>query len=1125
MSILVKNHMSRKLLLLAGGNAAIAVLNRTRPNHYRKPRPFLLGIVAVALLVAVLALTLGGGLNGIETAEAQEGLTITNGVGSLNVSWPPVSGATGYKVEWDCGCILNNSAEGTKGDSGVITETSYRIPWLAEGRSYAVKVSAYGGSVTTLSGIGWTNSEAVGLSVTSADPDFLKLNWYSQTRDATPFHVRWKRADANAWSSPAKVVPANSPRNSLNQVSLGEYTVTDPSLMEGFLYDVQVGWEWRGWDGTGTPQYRWTEAVTAKPVGPSDGCAGSPQLLTFVEGFDNLLQQRLQRAINSGEMWDGECDSSYRTSRYSKYYRFTLTEPQHVAIYLEGSSPTDDTKTTTEDGGGTTTIISNPHKAIPYIVLWAGAGDNSSFDGNPGPLASENHYMRSLQKDYVEDPANPGTFRATRVEQTINKTRAVMYRYLGAGTYTIEATTWLAYDGNTQQGGRFNMAVYHNDWVGTPLEVNSPVPSMSDGGRPDPERPTFISTPPIFLRPAEDQTATALEAFSYTVPEATDFDNDAITYTAALANGDDLPAWLSFDPATRTFSGTPGNADAPAALSIEVTVTDDSDTPDGSYTGFTLTVNPAPQESRDDGNSGEPQQTYQQVAGCFTQLGQLTGEQYWSGEWYWHYQHRIVEGYQHFDPALECNAHHRAERPARYFQFTLDRAEKVAFDLSALEPGAAAALYVSNDTPRNPWGTLPKNGYDNRVSTRLANGKLLHDATTKTTLTLPAGSYTVEAAAASTKSDTFTLSISVVTTMAPEDDNGNEGETQAPANQEPSFAANLDTTLEVAENSAGGVNVGSPITATDPDDGDTLTYSLSGTDAASFAIDSATGQISTKTGVTYDYEGKSSYSLTVGASDGNGGTDSITLTVNLTDVNEAPVFGEGEADETGIMFTTREVAENSPAGTNVGSPIDVTDPDDGDTLSYSLSGTDATSFAIDAATGQITTKTGMTYDYEAKSSYAIVVAVVDSKGKLNAIGVTVSLTDVEETPPVVEKPAPPAPTPPTASAGVDFNGKRGEVVTLSGSGAANAAGSQTLTYRWRISGASHTELASASAFLSSADSAEATFTMPRRKNMTDRSALDDGNWIDFELTVTDGDGEQATDTVRLTIGGTTWTSG
>ena len=56
-------------------------------------------------------------------------------------------------------------------------------------------------------------------------------------------------------------------------------------------------------------------------------------------------------------------------------------------------------------------------------------------------------------------------------------------------------------------------------------------------------------------------------------------------------------------------------------------------------------------------------------------------------------------------------------------------------------------------------------------------------------------------------------------------------------------------------------------------DSDTLAYALAGTDAASFTLDTATGQIKTKTGVTYDYETKISYEVTVTVSDGRGGTD------------------------------------------------------------------------------------------------------------------------------------------------------------------------------------------------------------------------------------------------------------
>ena len=81
-----------------------------------------------------------------------------------------------------------------------------------------------------------------------------------------------------------------------------------------------------------------------------------------------------------------------------------------------------------------------------------------------------------------------------------------------------------------------------------------------------------------------DQTGAAAaarvgEAFTYLVPEATfsDTDNDALTYTATLADddGSDLPAWLGFDADLLTFSGTPG-ADDVGTVSVRVTADDDN---------------------------------------------------------------------------------------------------------------------------------------------------------------------------------------------------------------------------------------------------------------------------------------------------------------------------------------------------------------------------------------------------------------------------------------------------------------------------------------------------------------------------------------------------------------------
>ena len=50
-------------------------------------------------------------------------------------------------------------------------------------------------------------------------------------------------------------------------------------------------------------------------------------------------------------------------------------------------------------------------------------------------------------------------------------------------------------------------------------------------------------------------------------------------------------------------------------------------------------------------------------------------------------------------------------------------------------------------------------------------------------------------------------------------------------------------------------NIGTPVVATDVDSddtADTLTYGLSGTDAASFAIDAETGQLKTKADLDYE---------------------------------------------------------------------------------------------------------------------------------------------------------------------------------------------------------------------------------------------------------------------------------
>ena len=324
-------------------------------------------------------------------------------------------------------------------------------------------------------------------------------------------------------------------------------------------------------------------------------------------------------------------------------------------------------------------------------------------------------------------------------------------------------------------------------------------------------------------------------------------------------------------------------------------------------------------------------------------------------------------------------------------------------------------------------------------------------------------------------------------------------------NRPPAFAGDSATAFQVAENTAAGTDIGDPVAATDPDDGDTLTYLLGGADADHFAIDAGSGQL--RTSGALDYESQDSYAVTVIAADGAGLWASLDATITVTDVDEAPRPGNvqaalqsdgsvlvtwqapaGAGDDTfyrvrrrldaadsnyrviarrvedtdndgdaeyrdaggdleagqGYIYSVRafagsgaklgqwtegvsvvipaaapakrearaanaaptfaaastavSVAENTVAGTNIGDAVAATDPDAGDSLTYTLGSTDDDGhFAIDSKTGQL--KTSGALDYESQISYLVAVTASDSGGLTASIAVTITVDDVADTPP------------------------------------------------------------------------------------------------------------------------------
>jgi Ca2+-binding RTX toxin-like protein len=97
---------------------------------------------------------------------------------------------------------------------------------------------------------------------------------------------------------------------------------------------------------------------------------------------------------------------------------------------------------------------------------------------------------------------------------------------------------------------------------------------------------------PTLLNPIIDMRAAEEKEFSFEIPSNTFLDadvSDLLTFTATLADGSDLPAWLSFNAETKLFSGVPTEGDVGSTLNIKIVASDASESVSDT---FSLTVMP-----------------------------------------------------------------------------------------------------------------------------------------------------------------------------------------------------------------------------------------------------------------------------------------------------------------------------------------------------------------------------------------------------------------------------------------------------------------------------------------------------------------------------------------------------
>jgi uncharacterized delta-60 repeat protein len=189
----------------------------------------------------------------------------------------------------------------------------------------------------------------------------------------------------------------------------------------------------------------------------------------------------------------------------------------------------------------------------------------------------------------------------------------------------------------------------------------------------------------------------------------------------------------------------------------------------------------------------------------------------------------------------------------------------------------------------------------------------------------------------------------------------------------------------IAENSANNTTVGI-LSTTDPDAGNTHSYTLPDNAGGRFKISG--NQIQVANSSLLNYESATSHTIQVRTTDQGGLNYTKNFTIGVTNVNETP---------TNISLSSSSIAENSANNTTVGI-LSTTDPDTGNTHTYTLSNNAGGRFKLSG--NQIQVANSSLLNYESATSHTIQVRTTDQGGLNYTKNFTIGVTNVNEAPQV-----------------------------------------------------------------------------------------------------------------------------
>ncbi|MFJ5448029.1 putative Ig domain-containing protein [Pectobacterium carotovorum] len=286
----------------------------------------------------------------------------------------------------------------------------------------------------------------------------------------------------------------------------------------------------------------------------------------------------------------------------------SLSRQALLAAHAAGINVTGNgSQTLTLTGGATQEAFQIALRAIVYanVAATPTAGNRTvSVTANDDASSSATSTL-TLTASNNASPVVSGTIAAQSIAQggSLNVTiPAGTFTDPDGDTLTLSATladgtalpAWLSFNPTT---GTFSGTPANGDVGSLTIKVTATDGSSASVSTTFGLTVTNVNDAPVVATPIPAQSVAQDGSLSFTVPAGTFTDpdvGDTLTLSATLADGTALPAWLSFNPTTGTFSGTPANGDV-GSLTIKVTATDGSNASVSTTFGLTVTnVNDAP---------------------------------------------------------------------------------------------------------------------------------------------------------------------------------------------------------------------------------------------------------------------------------------------------------------------------------------------------------------------------------------------------------------------------------------------------------------------------------------------------------------------------------------------------